>query len=166
MLNEQRETNKSRQEEPDRCPAPQLQLTAFNSLVSQFWPVQPGMHSQKYPPIRLRHELALTQGLLSHSLASREGDKGLVAFACAVDRCEVVERVKEAGWLTNQARLPCPLRGTVTLVTVNQILAGTAVIAGVWRAVVNIYTEEEEEEVHSGYSTGYFRWRLRYFLAG
>lgn len=64
--------------------------------MSQFCPVQPGTHSQKYPPIRLRQELALTQGLLSHSLASREGEKGFVAFACAVDRREVVEREKEA----------------------------------------------------------------------
>ena len=73
-----------------------MQPAAFNSLVSQFCPVQPGTHSQKYPPIRLRHELALTQGLLSHSLASTEGEKGLVAFACAVDRCGVVEGGKEA----------------------------------------------------------------------
>lgn len=61
-----------------------------------------------------------------------------MAFACAADRREVVERGKEAGWLTYQTCLPCPLRGTVALVSVNQILAGTAVIAGVWSAVVNI----------------------------
>lgn len=37
-----------------------------------------------------------------------------------------------------QTRLPRPLRRTETLVTVNLILAGASVVAGVWRAVVNI----------------------------
>lgn len=41
-----------------------------DSLMSQFWPVQPGRHSQKYPPIRFRQALALMQGLSAHSLAS------------------------------------------------------------------------------------------------
>lgn len=58
--------------------AAQVQLTALHSLVSQFSPVQPGTQSQKYPPIRFRQELALTQGLLSHSLASRGGEEGVV----------------------------------------------------------------------------------------
>lgn len=38
--------------------------------MSQFCPVQPGRHSQKYPPIRFRQEWALMHGLSSHSLAS------------------------------------------------------------------------------------------------
>ena len=101
----------NRGEEIKEAGAGQLQMTAFNSLMSQFCPVQPGMHSQKYPPIRLRHELALSQGLLSHSLASSEGERerGCVPFACAADRCEVVERKKEARRLTYQTRLSCPL---------------------------------------------------------
>jgi len=44
--------------------------TLIYSLMSQFCPVQPGRHSQKYPPIRLWHDLAFTHGLSSHSLAS------------------------------------------------------------------------------------------------
>ena len=72
----------NRGEEIKEAGAGQLQMTAFNSLMSQFCPVQPGMHSQKYPPIRLRHELALSQGLLSHSLASSEGERERVCAIC------------------------------------------------------------------------------------
>lgn len=43
--------------------------------------------------------------------------------------------------LTNQARFPHPLGRTVTLVAIHQVLAGAPVVAGVWRAVVNIWTE-------------------------
>ena len=101
----------NRGEEIKEAGAGQLQMTAFNSLMSQFCPIQPGMHSQKYPPIRLRHELALSQGLLSHSLASREEERErvCVAFACAADKREVVERRKQAGRLTYQTRLSRPL---------------------------------------------------------
>lgn len=93
---QERKKERTTGQELDRRPTPQLLMTAFNSPMSQFCPVQPGTHSQKYPPMRLRHELALRQGLLSHSLASREGEKGLVADACAVGRRQVVERAQRA----------------------------------------------------------------------
>jgi hypothetical protein len=44
-----------------------------DSLVSQFCPVQPGRHVQKYPPIRFRQGWAFSQGFCSHSSASGEG---------------------------------------------------------------------------------------------
>lgn len=46
--------------------------------------------------------------------------------------------------LTYQTRLPHPLGGTVTLVAVHQVLACTPVVAGVRRAVVNVYTRGRE----------------------
>lgn len=41
--------------------------------------------------------------------------------------------------LTDQAGLPHPLGGTVTLEPVNQVLAGAPVVAGVRSAVVHIW---------------------------
>lgn len=101
--------------------------------MSQFWPVQPGEHSQKYPPIRLRQELALAQGLLSHSLASGKWKEGVS------DGLHVrLTGGRRNGALTYQASFPRPLRRTQTLVTVHQVLAGASVVAGVRRAVVHV----------------------------
>lgn len=53
------------------------------------------------------------------------------------DRCKVLQRES----LTYQARFPHPLGRTVTLVSVNQVLAGASVVARVRRAVIDIWTE-------------------------
>lgn len=45
------------------------------------------------------------------------------------------------GSLTYQTRFPHPLGRTVTLVAVNQVLAGASVVARVRSAVVNIWME-------------------------
>lgn len=61
-----------------------------------------------------------------------------MSFTCAADGSEEVEAAEGRWQLTDQTRLPRPLGGTVTLVAVDQILAGSSVIAGVRRAVVDV----------------------------
>lgn len=111
------------------CVYAQFSQSNPHSLWSQFWPVQPGRHSQKYPPIRLRQALALTQGLSAHSSASEEGepDRGPEESKwLTVGRW----RKGASAPLTYEAGLPLPLGGAGAPEAADQVLAGSSVLTG------------------------------------
>lgn len=141
-----------------KCNRGDVSLVLGYLLTSQFCPVQPGRHSQKYPPIRFRHTWAFTHGFSAHSSASRERERD-TSTLCVVraqrDRQTHRDRPRERGTdrerdkkdrqrytdterdrQTDETGFADPLRRTDALEAIDEVHTRPSVVTQVRLAVV------------------------------